>query len=46
MLPLFYVPLEMLVGGLSLALVVGVIAGLLPAFSAMRLQVIDALRRV
>jgi ABC-type antimicrobial peptide transport system permease subunit len=30
----------------AVALVVGVIAGFLPAFSAMRLRVVEALRRV
>jgi putative ABC transport system permease protein len=46
MLPVFYLPGATIVGGLFLALTVGLLAGLLPAVSAMRLRVIDALRRV
>jgi ABC-type antimicrobial peptide transport system permease subunit len=32
--------------GIGLALVVGFLAGVLPALAAMRLRVVDALRRV
>jgi putative ABC transport system permease protein len=41
-----YLPTGSLLTGLLLALVVGLVAGALPALSAMRLQVVDALRRV
>jgi putative ABC transport system permease protein len=46
LLPFFYLPLKMIGLGFTLAIAVGVIAGLLPALSAMRLRVVDALRRV
>jgi putative ABC transport system permease protein len=39
-------PLGSLLSGLVLAFLVGALAGLLPALSAMRLRVVDALRRV
>jgi len=42
----FYLPTPSLLAGLGLALAVGAAAGLLPALSAMRLKVVDALRRV
>ena len=42
----FYLPPADLVRGVGLALAVGLVAGLLPALSAMRLRVVDALRRV
>jgi putative ABC transport system permease protein len=41
-----YLPVANLVLGLVLALAVGTLAGALPAISAMRLKVVDALRRV
>jgi putative ABC transport system permease protein len=41
-----YLPTSSLVAGLVLALGVGLLAGALPAVSAMRLKVVDALRRV
>jgi len=44
--PYFYFPVKFMVLGAILALAVGMIAGILPAFSAMRLRVVDALRRV
>jgi putative ABC transport system permease protein len=44
-LPLL-LPTRALVGGLGLALATGALAGLLPALGAMRLQVVEALRRV
>jgi putative ABC transport system permease protein len=46
LLPFFYLPGEMMVVGLALALAVGAASGLLPAIGAMRLRVVDALRRV
>jgi len=42
----FYLAPAQLAGGVALALLVGVLAGALPAMSAMRLRVVDALRRV
>jgi ABC-type antimicrobial peptide transport system permease subunit len=41
-----YLPTASLGLGLALALGVGALAGVLPAVSAMRLRVVDALRRV
>jgi putative ABC transport system permease protein len=41
-----YLPAASLAAGLVLALIVGMLAGALPALSAMRLKVVDALRRV
>ncbi len=46
LLPYFYLPPQAIVTGVGVALTVGVVAGFLPAFSAMRLRVVDALRRV
>jgi putative ABC transport system permease protein len=46
MLASFYLPPAAMAAGFGLSLAVGVVAGLLPAFSAMRLQVVQALRRV
>jgi putative ABC transport system permease protein len=46
LLPYFYLPLKAMVSGLALALVVGIISGVLPAVSAMRLRVVEAMRRV
>ncbi len=46
MLPFFYLSSSTAAAGIAVALAVGVIAGLLPAFSAMRLNVVNALRRV
>ena len=45
-LPFFYLPGPMILLGFGVALAVGVLAGILPATSAMRLRVVDALRRV
>jgi putative ABC transport system permease protein len=42
----FYLSPLQLGGGVALAVVVGLLAGVLPAVSAMRLRVVDALRRV
>jgi len=46
MLPFFYLPASAIAAGLALAVAVGALAGILPATSAMRLRVVDALRRV
>jgi ABC-type antimicrobial peptide transport system permease subunit len=46
MLPLFYLSPQTALVGFAVAVVVGVVAGLLPALSAMNLNVVDALRRV
>jgi putative ABC transport system permease protein len=46
LLPFFYLPPEAIALGLMLAIAVGLMAGILPALSAMRLRVVDALRRV
>jgi putative ABC transport system permease protein len=46
LLPFFYLPPDVILLGLALALVVGLMAGFLPALSAGRLRVVDALRRV
>ena len=46
LLPYFYLALPALILGLLAALAVGLAAGILPAWSAMRLRVVDALRRV
>lgn len=46
LLPFFYLPAETMIVGLALALAVGAASGLLPAIGAMRLRVVDALRRV
>jgi putative ABC transport system permease protein len=46
MLPIFYIPPVSLAAGLALALAVGVAAAIIPAISAMRLRVVEALRRV
>jgi putative ABC transport system permease protein len=42
----FYLPGTAMAAGFGLALLVGLLAGLLPALSAMRLQVVQALRKV
>lgn len=46
MLPIFYLPPEALGIGAALALGVGLLAGLLPALAARRLEVVEALRRI
>jgi putative ABC transport system permease protein len=46
LLPVFYLPPWAMAAGLVLALAVGVLAGLLPALGARRLQVVQAFRRV
>jgi putative ABC transport system permease protein len=46
LLPFFYLPPSAAIAGIVLALLVGILGGILPALSAMRLRVVDALRRV
>lgn len=46
LLPFFYLPVNAVVAGLLLALAVGAASGLIPAIGAMRLRIVDALRRV
>jgi putative ABC transport system permease protein len=46
LLPFFYLAPRAMAAGLALALVVGLLAGILPSLAAMRLRVVDALRRV
>src|SRR5437867_3871163 len=46
LLPFFYLSLDAIALGLGLALVVGLLAGILPALAASRLRVVDALRRI
>jgi putative ABC transport system permease protein len=46
LLPFFYLPPNAIALGFALAVAVGLMAGILPALSAMRLRVVDALRRV
>jgi putative ABC transport system permease protein len=46
MLPYFRLPLGGILFGLGLASVVGLASGILPALSASRLKVVDALRRI
>ncbi|HEY1272596.1 MAG TPA: FtsX-like permease family protein, partial [Terriglobales bacterium] len=46
LLPFFYLPPAGVAAGVAVALTVGIVAGMLPAVAAMRLRVVDALRRV
>jgi putative ABC transport system permease protein len=46
MLPFFYLPTQTAIEGFAVALIVSLVAGLLPALSAMNLNVVAALRRV
>jgi len=46
LLPFFYLAPQAMAAGVGLALAVGLLAGVLPAVAAMRLRVVDALRRV
>jgi putative ABC transport system permease protein len=46
LLPFFYLSPQAVATGFVLAIAVGLVAGILPAVSAMRLRVVDALRRV
>ncbi len=45
-LPYFYLPPLAIASGVGTALLVGLAGGILPAISAMRLRVVDAIRRV
>ena len=45
-LPIFFLPTEDLLVGVALIFLFGIIAGLPPAAQAMRLRIVDALRRV
>ena len=45
LLPVFYLPPESLLAGVMLAVALGLAAGVLPAWQAMRLHISDALRR-
>lgn len=44
-LPFFYVPTRDLAVGIALVLMLGLVAGIVPAVQAMRLRIVDALRR-
>lgn len=46
MLPLFYFPTRDLLIGFGIALLLGIVTGIFPAWQAMRLRVADALRRM
>jgi putative ABC transport system permease protein len=46
MLPFFYLSPGAAIAGIAAALAVGILGGILPALSAMRLKVVDALRSV
>jgi putative ABC transport system permease protein len=46
MLPYFFLPVKTMIVGFAMSLAVGVAAGILPAWMAMRLRVVEALRRV
>jgi putative ABC transport system permease protein len=45
-LPVFYLPSRDLSLGIALTLIFGIVTGLLPAIQAMRLRIVEALRRV
>ncbi|HEX3530771.1 MAG TPA: FtsX-like permease family protein [Thermoanaerobaculia bacterium] len=45
-LPVFYIPAWGIALGFGIALVLGVLTGLLPGIQAMRLRIVDALRKV
>ncbi|HEX5219810.1 MAG TPA: FtsX-like permease family protein [Verrucomicrobiae bacterium] len=45
MLPVFYLPAQALAAGVALVFALGLVAGILPALQAMRLQIASALRR-
>jgi putative ABC transport system permease protein len=46
MMPLFYLPPKQVVMGILIAIAIGGLAGLIPAISASRLRVVEALRKV
>jgi ABC-type antimicrobial peptide transport system permease subunit len=45
MLPAFYFPTPSLLMGIALVGVLGIASGILPAWQASRLRIVDALRR-
>jgi putative ABC transport system permease protein len=45
MLPVFILPVRELAIGVGLMVLMGLLAGVMPAFGAMRLRITDALRR-
>ena len=45
-LPIFFFPVPDLVAGIALVVGLGVVVGVVPAWRAMRLQIVEALRRV
>ncbi len=46
LLGIFYLPVSSMIAGLAFAIVLGFVAGLVPGLNAMRLRIVDALRRV
>jgi putative ABC transport system permease protein len=46
MLPFFYLPMAKIALGLLITVIVGLVAGIVPAVLTMRLKIVDALRRV
>ena len=46
MLPVFYFGFDRLTLGIAASVLTGILAGILPACGAMRLNIVDALRRV
>jgi putative ABC transport system permease protein len=46
MLPVFYISGTQMASGIALAVFVGLAAGMIPAMTAMKLRIVDALRRV
>jgi putative ABC transport system permease protein len=45
-LPVFYLAPSKMIWGLGMAVFVGIASGFIPAILAMRLKIVDALRRV
>ena len=45
-LPVFYLPSRDLLLGVGLAVALGLVTGILPAYQALRLRIVDALRRI
>jgi putative ABC transport system permease protein len=45
MLPVFYLPTQQLLIGVAIVFALGMVAGIMPALQAMRLQIAVALRR-
>ncbi len=46
LLGIFYLPVSSMIAGLVFAFVLGFLAGLVPGLNAMRLRIVDALRRI